>query len=79
MNPKSIIELAVFVFGIPAFIYSYFDNIQVWATSFDVWKTVALSCIGGGTMLVVYCRQVIKMLKEWREYREPKNFNNNKK
>lgn len=81
MNPKSIIELVLTVFGIPVFMFSYFDDIQMWASSFDVWKSVVLAIIGGGTMLVILCRQGIKMLKEWDEYinRNKTNFDNNKK
>jgi hypothetical protein len=57
--------------GIPAYIYAYFLDI---ASSAELWKGVILTVIAAFTGIVIGCRQLVRLLKEWRDYkRENKN------
>ena len=60
-------ELIAVLIGVPAFIYTFFLDIK---TDVEMWKGIVLTSILAITGIIAATRQLVKLLKEWREYRE---------
>lgn len=59
--------LILIVIGVPAFIYTFFLDIK---TDVEMWKGIVLTTILAFTGIIAATRQLVKLLKEWREYRQ---------
>ena len=59
--------LVLIVIGIPAFIYTFFLDIK---TDVEMWKGIVLTTILAFTGIIAATRQLVKLLKEWREYKQ---------
>jgi|SRR5436189_1391645 len=60
-------QLVLIVIGVPAFIYTFFLDIK---TDVEMWKGIVLTSILAVTGIIAATRQLVKLLKEWREYRK---------
>ena len=60
-------ELIIVLIGIPTFIYTFFLDIK---TDVEMWKGIVLTSILAVTGIIAATRQLVKLMKEWREYRE---------
>ncbi len=63
-------KLALFILtivGIPAGIYAWFIDIQ---TTYDLWKSIVLGSIFVFTSTVIGLRYFIKLLTEFKEFKE---------
>ena len=66
MAESKLLIFFITVIGIPAYIYAYFLDIH---GNIEIWKGVVLTAIGAFTGIVIGCRQLVKFLSEWKEFR----------
>lgn len=70
MAETKLLIFCLTLIGIPAYIYAWFLDIT---SSAELWKGIILTVIGAFTGIIIGCRQLVRLLKEWREYKERKN------
>lgn len=70
MAETKLLFFCLSVIGIPAYIYAWFLDIT---TAAELWKGIILTAIGAFTGMVIGFRQLVRLMKEWREYKEKKN------
>lgn len=70
---KTLLQILTVCFGVPAFIYAWFYDVQTWASAFDVWKGVVLTLIGAFTAAVIGLRQLVKLIHEYHELKKKIN------
>lgn len=70
MAETKLLFFCLTVIGVPAYIYAWFLDIT---SAAELWKGIILTAIGAFTGMVIGFRQLVRLMKEWREYKEKKN------